>query len=79
MESFYKYYKGEKVAPVLTIVIGGNHEASNHMLELFHGGWYGTQRVLAVHGFCLVTTQLCTLGGILGLPQTSTTWGRQGS
>jgi lariat debranching enzyme len=39
MESFYKYYKGEKVAPVMTIVIGGNHEASNHMYELFHGGW----------------------------------------
>lgn len=26
-------------APVLTIVIGGNHEASNYMFELHHGGW----------------------------------------
>ncbi|XP_031564553.1 lariat debranching enzyme-like [Actinia tenebrosa] len=39
IESFYKYYSGEKVAPVLTIFIGGNHEASNHLWELPHGGW----------------------------------------
>ncbi|KAJ7198801.1 lariat debranching enzyme, C-terminal domain-containing protein [Mycena pura] len=36
---FYKYYNGEKKAPVLTLVIGGNHEASNYMWELYHGGW----------------------------------------
>ncbi|KAF8337498.1 lariat debranching enzyme, C-terminal domain-containing protein [Cantharellus anzutake] len=36
---FYKYYTGEKVAPVLTIIIGGNHEASNYLWELYHGGW----------------------------------------
>ena len=39
MCSFYKYYSGEKKAPVLTIFIGGNHEASNHLQELRHGGW----------------------------------------
>lgn len=37
--SFHKYYSGEKTAPLLTIVIGGNHEASNYMWELAHGGW----------------------------------------
>ncbi|KZO89748.1 Metallophos-domain-containing protein [Calocera viscosa TUFC12733] len=36
---FYRYYTGEKKAPMLTIVIGGNHEASNYMWELYHGGW----------------------------------------
>jgi hypothetical protein len=36
---FHKYYTGEKTAPVLTIVIGGNHEASNYMWELYYGGW----------------------------------------
>ncbi|CAO1629331.1 unnamed protein product [Parajaminaea phylloscopi] len=36
---FHRYYAGEKVAPVLTLVIGGNHEASNYMWELYHGGW----------------------------------------
>ncbi|MGH0162863.1 UNVERIFIED_CONTAM: hypothetical protein FKN15_064646 [Acipenser sinensis] len=33
------YYSGEKKAPVLTIFVGGNHEASNHMQELPYGGW----------------------------------------
>ena len=39
MQDFYKYYSGEKTAPVLTIFIGGNHEASNHLRELYYGGW----------------------------------------
>ncbi|XP_063237675.1 lariat debranching enzyme isoform X2 [Bacillus rossius redtenbacheri] len=39
MCSFYKYYSGEKVAPVLTLFVGGNHEASNHLQELAYGGW----------------------------------------
>ncbi|XP_055376896.1 lariat debranching enzyme [Condylostylus longicornis] len=39
MCSFYKYYSGEKLAPILTIFIGGNHEASNYLQELPYGGW----------------------------------------
>lgn len=39
MQTFYKYYSGEKKAPILTIFIGGNHEASNHLQELPYGGW----------------------------------------
>ena len=31
----YRYYTGQKIAPILTIVIGGNHEASNYMWELY--------------------------------------------
>lgn len=34
MGSFHRYYSGEKIAPVLTLVVGGNHEASNYMWEL---------------------------------------------
>jgi len=34
-----RYYSGEKTAPVLTIFIGGNHEASNYLQELPYGGW----------------------------------------
>ena len=34
MNSFWKYYSGEEVAPFPTIFIGGNHEASNYMWEL---------------------------------------------
>ncbi|KAI9592358.1 lariat debranching enzyme, C-terminal domain-containing protein [Syncephalis fuscata] len=36
---FHRYYSGEKVAPILTLFIGGNHEASNHLQELYYGGW----------------------------------------
>lgn len=32
---FHRYYSGEKVAPILTLVIGGNHEASNYFWELY--------------------------------------------
>jgi len=39
MCSFYKYYSGEAIAPVLTIFIGGNHEATNYLQELAYGGW----------------------------------------
>ncbi|XP_017287283.1 lariat debranching enzyme [Kryptolebias marmoratus] len=39
MQTFYKYYSGEKIAPILTIFVGGNHEASNHLQELPYGGW----------------------------------------
>lgn len=39
LNTFYKYYSGEIVAPVLTIFIGGNHESSAFMQELPYGGW----------------------------------------
>lgn len=37
--TFPQYYAGEKVAPILTIFIGGNHEASQPLRELYYGGW----------------------------------------
>ncbi|KAL6637753.1 hypothetical protein ACP70R_025325 [Stipagrostis hirtigluma subsp. patula] len=39
MNSFWKYYSGQAVAPYPTIFIGGNHEASNYLWELYYGGW----------------------------------------
>lgn len=39
MEDFWRYYSGEKIAPKLTIFIGGNHEAVAHSRELYYGGW----------------------------------------
>lgn len=41
--SFLPYYVGEKQAPVPTIVIGGNHEASQALQELYYGGWLAPQ------------------------------------
>ncbi|GAM90095.1 hypothetical protein ANO11243_081350 [Dothideomycetidae sp. 11243] len=39
MQDFHQYYSGHRKAPYLTIFVGGNHEASNYLFELQHGGW----------------------------------------
>lgn len=39
MHDFHEYYSGAREAPYLTVFIGGNHEASNYMWELYYGGW----------------------------------------
>jgi len=36
---FHEYYSGTRRAPYLTLFVGGNHEASNHLFELYYGGW----------------------------------------
>lgn len=36
---FHDYYYGKKKASVLTLFVGGNHEASNYLLTLPYGGW----------------------------------------
>ncbi|TYG55638.1 hypothetical protein ES288_D08G000100v1 [Gossypium darwinii] len=38
MKSFWKYCSGQEVAPVPTIFIGGNNEASNYLCK-YYGGW----------------------------------------
>ncbi|OAD60497.1 Lariat debranching enzyme [Eufriesea mexicana] len=58
MCTFYKYYSGEKIAPVLTIFIGGNHEASNYLQELPYGGW------VAPNIYYLGYANVITVGGI---------------
>ncbi|KAJ5983035.1 Lariat debranching enzyme [Penicillium waksmanii] len=39
MGDYHEYYSGQRLAPFLTIFCGGNHEASNHLFELYYGGW----------------------------------------
>lgn len=39
MGDFHLYHEGKLKAPVPTLFIGGNHEASNYLAELYHGGW----------------------------------------
>ncbi|KAK2585305.1 hypothetical protein KPH14_009989 [Odynerus spinipes] len=58
MCTFYKYYSGEKIAPLLTIFIGGNHEASNYLQELPYGGW------VAPNIYYLGYANVITVGGI---------------
>lgn len=54
---FTDYYWGRKRASHLTLVIGGNHEASNYMQTLGYGGWiapniyyFGYSNVLRFNG-----------------------------
>jgi lariat debranching enzyme len=37
--TFHNYYGGTKRPPCPVLFIGGNHEASHYMWELYHGGW----------------------------------------
>jgi lariat debranching enzyme len=36
---FHDYFYGRKKAPILTLFVGGNHEASNYISSLAYGGW----------------------------------------
>jgi lariat debranching enzyme len=57
---FHLYYASKKRAPVLTLFIGGNHEASNYMRELCGYFW------LYIDFFAVITAAGCA--------KTSTTW-----
>ena len=54
MGTFHKYYNGLETAPCLTIVIGGNHEASSHMRELYFGGWLAPNIYFLGYSGCIV-------------------------
>ncbi|TPX57380.1 hypothetical protein PhCBS80983_g03869 [Powellomyces hirtus] len=64
--TFYQYYTGEKKAPIPTIFVGGNHEASSYLWELYHGGWVAPN--IYYLGFAGVVKfgglRICGLSGI---------------
>ena len=39
MGQFHRFYEKQVRAPILTIFVGGNHEASNYLRDLYYGGW----------------------------------------
>lgn len=62
----FRYYSGENKAPVLTIFIGGNHEASNYLQELPHGGWVAPN--IFYLGYAgVVTINGIRIGGLSGI------------
>ncbi len=72
MGTFWKYYSGELTAPILTLVIGGNHEASNHFQELPFGGWLCPNVYYLGHaGVVDICNQdgdvITTIGGLTGI------------
>ncbi|RKF83679.1 Lariat debranching enzyme [Golovinomyces cichoracearum] len=55
---FHSYYSGARKAPYLTLFVGGNHEASNHLWELFYGGW------VAPNIYYMGAANVLRLGGV---------------
>ncbi|KAG6853167.1 hypothetical protein C0991_006417 [Blastosporella zonata] len=58
IKDFHKYYSGARKAPIPTIVIGGNHEASNYLWELYHGGWLAPNIYFLGHAGSLIVNGL---------------------
>ncbi|KAH6908498.1 lariat debranching enzyme [Coprinopsis sp. MPI-PUGE-AT-0042] len=63
---FHKYYTGESVAPILTLIIGGNHEASNYLWELFHGGWLAPNMYYLGNAGCVQVNGI-RIAGVSGI------------
>lgn len=64
--TFYQYYFGEKTASKLTLLIGGNHEASNYLQTLPYGGWVAPNMYYL--GYCsVVRFRGLRIGGISGI------------
>lgn len=55
---FHEYYSGVRKAPYLTLFVGGNHEASSYLQELYYGGW------AAPNIYYLGAANLLMLGGL---------------
>lgn len=63
---FHKYHTGEKVAPIMTFFIGGNHEASNYLQELPFGGFVAPS-IYYLGRSSVVKYKGLTIGGISGI------------
>ena len=66
MTSYHKYYSGQKEAPILTVFVGGNHEAALHMFELPHGGWVA-KNIYFLGTAGVVNFRGVRIGGISGI------------
>ncbi|KAG6860936.1 hypothetical protein C0995_005766 [Termitomyces sp. Mi166 len=62
IKDFHRYYSGARKAPIPTIVIGGNHEASNYMWELYHGGWLAPNIYFLGHAGSVIVNGLRIAG-----------------
>lgn len=63
---FHHYYNGQREAPILTLLIGGNHEASNYLWELYYGGWVAPNMYFLGEAGCIEVGGL-TIAGISGI------------
>lgn len=61
---------GLKTAPYLTVFIGGNHEASNYLRELYFGGWVAPNIYFLGYSSIIIVRKgnlNIKLGGISGI------------
>lgn len=66
LKNFYKYFNGESQAPVKTIFIGGNHEASNVLQSLYYGG-YVAPNIYFLGWAAVVNFKGLRIGGMSGI------------
>lgn len=66
MGDFHEYLSGQRQAPVLTVVIGGNHELSRYFKELPFGGWIAP-RIYYMGYTNVVWFKGVRIGGMLGI------------
>ena len=71
MCDFHKYYSGRTTAPIPTVFIGGNHEASNLMQELYYGGFVAPN-IYYMGAAGVVQFGGLRIGGISGEPLLAT-------
>lgn len=66
MGDFRAYYTGKKTPPVLTLFVGGNHEAVVHQAGLYCGGWAAPNIFFLGYSGCFRFGSL-RIGGISGI------------
>lgn len=66
MGDFHLYYTGRKTAPYLTIFIGGNHESSSYLRELYYGGWVAP-KIYYLGQAGVVNFEGLRIGGLSGI------------
>ena len=70
MGQFERFFNQEIKAPILTLFVGGNHEASNFLRDLYYGGWVAENiYYLGASGVVKVKKgeEELTVGGISGI------------
>lgn len=63
---FHRYYTGQKLAPIPTVFIGGNHESSGYLKELKYGGWV-SPNIYYLGEFGTIWYKGLKIGGLSGI------------
>lgn len=66
LNTFHQYVSGEKQAPVMTVFVGGNHEASNILQSLYYGGFVAPNIYFLGFGG-VITYKGLRIGGVSGI------------